>query len=147
MQINIGAGRDYRKGWLNTDVSHEAKPDIVHDIRIDKLPVKDEEAEDVYCSGVLEQILDNESLLFAFNEVWRVCKKGCTFKIVVPNAEHSIAFQDPFDVRKFTPKTFQYFIQGSREYELYGKVYGFLPWTSVKIHENERHILTVILTK
>lgn len=145
--INIGCGRDYRKGWLNTDFSAEANPDRVHDIRYEKLPVKDGSVDLVYASGVLEQILTNEDLLFAVNEVWRVLRQGGEFQIVVPNAEHSIAFQDPFDVRKFVPKTFDYLVSTSREYLLYGKVYGFKPWESVKVKENQRHILEVTLTK
>ena len=145
--INIGCGMDYRPGWLNTDLSPTAKADIVHDIRKEQLPVGDNEADIVYASGVLEQILENEHLIFAFNEVWRVLKSGGTFEIVVPNAEHSIAFQDPMDVRKFVPKTFQYLISGAREYLLYGQVYGFKPWKSVTVKENERHILVVTLTK
>lgn len=145
--INIGCGMDYRPGWLNTDCSETAKADIVHDIRYEKLPVESSSVELVYASGVLEQILDNEDLRFAFNECWRVLKPGGTFEIVVPNAEHAIAFQDPFDVRKFVPKTFQYLLSGVREYLLYGSVYGFKPWTSVTVKENQRHILEVVLTK
>jgi predicted SAM-dependent methyltransferase len=145
--VNIGAGMDYRPGWLNTDLSRTAKADIVHDIRSEKLPLDDNEVDLVYCSGVLEQILTNEDLLFAFNEVWRVLKPGGEFQIVVPNAEFSIAFQDPMDVRKFVPKTFQYLISGAREFLLYGKVYGFKPWSSVTVKENERHILEVTLKK
>lgn len=138
---------DYRPGWLNTDVSTTAKADVIHDIRTDRLPVDDGEVDLVYASGVLEQILDSEDLLFAFNEVWRVLRSGGEFQIVVPNAEYSIAFQDPFDVRKFVPKTFEYLVAGAREYLLYGKVYGFKPWTKVTVKENQRHILEVTLTK
>ena len=138
---------DFKPGYLNTDISKTAKADIIHDIRCEKLPVQDGEAEEVYASGILEQILDNEDLVFAMNEMWRVLKKGGMLRIVVPNAEHSIAFQDPFDVRKFTPKTFQYFLEGAREYNLYGKVYGFKPFNSLNVNENERHILVVTMTK
>lgn len=145
--VNIGCGMDYRAGWLNTDISATAKCDVVHDIRTERLPVEDGEVDVVYASGVLEQILLNEHLLFAFNEVWRVLKPGGEFQVVVPNAEYSIAFQDPMDVRKFVPKTFQYLISGAREYLLYGKIYGFMPWKSVTIKENERHILVVTLIK
>lgn len=146
-RINVGSGMDYRKGWLNTDVSKTAKADIVHDIRYETLPVEDSSADLVYASGVLEQILTNEDLLFSINEIWRVLKKGGEFQIVVPNAEHSIAFQDPFDVRKFVPKSFEYLVGGAREYRLYGSVYGFKPWTACKIRENDRHILEVSLVK
>lgn len=147
MKINIGAGMDYRENWLNTDISRSAKTDVINDIGNDRLPVDDGEAEQVYCSGVLEQILENKQLIFAMNEMWRVLKKGGLLEIVVPNAEHAIAFQDPMDVRKFTPKTFAYFIDGVREYELYGKVYGFKPWSNCNIVENSRGILEVKLVK
>jgi predicted SAM-dependent methyltransferase len=145
--INIGCGKDYRTGWLNTDCSVEARADIVHDIRYEKLPVDDGSTDLVYASGVLEQILANEDLRFAINEVWRVLRSGGRFEIVVPNAEHSIAFQDPFDVRKFVPKTFDYLVGSAREYLLYGSVYGFKPWKSATITENQRHILEVTLVK
>jgi predicted SAM-dependent methyltransferase len=145
--INIGCGMDYKPGWLNTDLSKTAKADIVHDIRTEKLPVDDNSADVVYCSGVLEQILENEHLIHAVNEAWRVLRPGSEFQIVVPNAEHSIAFQDPMDVRKFVPKTFDYLVANAREYLLYGKVYGFRPWTKVTIRENARNILEVTLVK
>jgi hypothetical protein len=51
------------------------------------------------------------------------------------------------DVRKFVPKTFEYLVKGKREYELYGKVYGFKPFKEALVRENDRHILEVILTK
>lgn len=145
--VNIGCGMDYRPGWLNTDLSPTAKADLVHDIRSEHLPVEDGEVDLVYASGVLEQILLNEHLIFAINECWRVLKPGGEFQIVVPNAEHSIAFQDPMDVRKFVPKSFDYLVKSAREYKLYGAVYGFKPWSSVTIKENERHILVVTLIK
>jgi len=147
MKINVGCGMDYRKGWINTDISTQCKCDHVLDISKDLLPVTDGDAELVYCSGVLEQILENSGLIFAMNEMRRVLRDGGTLEIVVPNAEHSIAFQDPMDVRKFTPKTFAYFIKGEREYELYGKLYGFLPWSSCDINENARGILEIKLVK
>lgn len=146
-KVNIGCGRDVKPGWINTDVSQDTKADIVHDIRCERLPIDDASADEVYCSGVLEQILDSEDLRFAINEVWRVLAPGGTFNIVVPNAEYAIACQDPFDVRRFVPKTFDYFLGGAREYLLYGSVYGFKPWKSVTVRENQRHILEVTLVK
>lgn len=146
-KINVGCGMDYRAGWLNVDISPDSKADEIIDIGCDVLPVENGEAELVYCSGVLEQILTNNELIHAMNEMWRVLRKGGMLEIVVPNAEHSIAFQDPHDCRKFTPKTFAYFIEGEREYQLYGKVYGFRPWSNCNIQENQRNILEVKLVK
>lgn len=146
-KINIGCGNDYKEGWLNTDISRAVRTDALNDIGKDFLPVTDRSAEEVYCSGVLEQIQSNNELVHAMNEMWRVLQYDGKLEVVVPNAEHSIAFQDPMDVRKFTPQTFDYFKEGTPEYKNYGRVYGFKPWKDIQIKENTKNILIVTLTK
>lgn len=146
-KINIGCGRDYREGWINIDFSHDCKADYYRDIGEDTLRESDESADLVYISGVLEQIGPNENLIHALNECWRVLKPGGQIVIVVPNARHAIAHRDPMDIRKFTPATFNYFVDGFQEYRDYGSVYGFKPWQTLDIQENERHILTVTMSK
>lgn len=162
MRINIGCGRDYREGWINIDISRDVKADAYLDIRKDLLKSKDdlkdvlgvtistiwgEAADEIYISGVLEQILENEHLIHALNECHRVLKNGGVMTVIVPNAKYSIAHQDPMDVRKFTKETFPYFMEGTKQYKLYGSVYGFKPWKSISIEENERHILIVTMVK
>lgn len=147
MKLNIGCGRDYREGWINIDISTDCKADEYRDIRKERLWQEDEAADLVYISGVLEQIGPNEELIFAMNECWRVLKPGGQIVIVVPNAKHAIAHRDPMDIRKFTIATFNYFIEGMQEYRDYGSVYGFKPWKTLDIQENERHILTVTMSK
>lgn len=157
MKINIGCGRDYREGWINIDISRDVKAEAYCDIRTWELQrntdgnydarIKDGEAELVYISGVLEQIGENDHLIHALNECHRVLKPGGTIQIVVPNAKYAIAHRDPMDIRKFTPDTFRYFLQGTQEYRDYGSVYGFQPWSSLDIQENQRHILTVTMIK
>lgn len=156
MKINIGCGRDYRPGWVNTDISKDCKADVYFDIRKDKIRrpgatfsffVEQFEADEIYISGVLEQIGENEHLIHAMNECHRVLKPGGIMTVVVPNAKFAIAHQDPMDVRKFTRETFNYFLKDSRAYNLYGSVYGFLPWSQITVQENERHIFTVQMQK
>jgi ubiquinone/menaquinone biosynthesis C-methylase UbiE len=155
MKINIGCGRDYREGWLNTDVSYHTKADAHFDIgtdvisRSDRLgaDIKDGEADLIYISGVLEQIGENKQLIHAMNECHRVLKPGGIMEVVVPNARYAIAHQDPMDIRKFTPETFNYFLKGTRQFDLYGSVYGFEGWSKIDIQENERHILVIKMTK
>lgn len=162
IRLNIGCGRDYRAGWVNTDISEECHADVYFDIRKDdiKVPFKaageeqsqivrlgDDMADEIYISGVLEQIGENEHLIHAMNECHRVLKPGGVMTLIVPNARYAIAHQDPMDVRKFTRETFPYFVKGNRQYELYGSVYGFSGWSDFRIQENDRHILTVCLTK
>lgn len=117
------------------------------DIRSEKLPFANETVDEVYVSGVLEQIGSNEQLIYAMNEMHRVLKIGGQMIAVVPNARFAIAHRDPMDIRKFTPETFSYFDSGKQEHALYGSVYGFCPWTDIRIEENTRHILTIHMTK
>jgi SAM-dependent methyltransferase len=143
-KLNIGCGRDYKEGWINTDISHACRADAYFDIRKDPIiqagdirskamPVEDESIDEVYISGVLEQIGENEHLIHAMNECHRVLKPGGVMTVVVPNARYAIAHQDPMDIRKFTPETFQYFLKGARQYLMYGEVYGFEAWSTIKI--------------
>ena len=145
-RLNIGCGRDYRDGWTNVDISREVKADFYIDIRKDSLE-NGGEFDEIYISGVLEQILENEHLIHAMNECHKLLKYGGLMTVVVPNAKYAIAHRDPMDVRKFTRETFQYFLKGAREHDLYGSVYGFKGWTTLDIQENERHILTIKMRK
>lgn len=146
-KLNIGCGRDYRDGWINIDLSREVNADLYLDIRKDPLPYLDQSVDEIYISGVLEQIGSNEDLVHAMRECHRVLKPGRNMVIVVPNARYGIAHRDPMDIRKFTRETFLYFITGTQEWKLYGSVYGFPGWLNITIEENERHILTICLIK
>lgn len=147
MRLNVGCGRDYREGWENIDISKDVKAEHYLDIRKDKLPFKKESVQEIYISGVLEQIGDNDQFLFCMQELHRVLCVGRLMTVIVPNARFAIAHRDPMDVRKFTKETFAYFIEGSREHKLYGSVYGFPGWRHISIEENERHIMTLTFTK
>lgn len=146
-KLNIGCGRDYRQGWENWDISNDVKAERHFDIRIQPFPCDDDAASEIYISGVLEQIGDNDKFIHVMNEMHRVLKPGGEVTIVVPNARYAIAHRDPMDIRKFTKETFSYFLNTAQEYALYGSVYGFLPWSGIRIEENSRHIFTICLKK
>lgn len=147
MNLNIGCGRDYRNGWKNIDISEDVKTDLRMDIRVGRLPFAKETVSLIWISGVLEQIGENEALIHAMKECYRVLEHGGIMQVVVPNARYAIAHRDPMDVRKFTPETFQYFLAGTQEHSDYGSVYGFDGWSQIVIDENARHILTVTMKK
>jgi len=147
MKLNIGCGREYRRGWVNTDISRDTKADAYFDVGTETIPASDESVSEILISGVLEQIAKNEHLIHAMNECHRVLKPGSIMTVIVPNARYAIAHQDPMDIRKFTKETFSYFLLGARQHDLYGKVYGFKGWSDINIEENERHILTITMTK
>lgn len=146
-RLNIGCGRDYRDGWWNCDISQNCKSDATLDIATQQIPFSGGTVDEVYISGVLEQIAGNEGLIHAMNECYRVLKPGGVMTVVVPNARYAIAHRDPMDVRKFTREMFEYFRSGTREFKLYGSVYGFCGWTDITVTENHRHIFTVTFVK
>lgn len=147
MKIDIGAGRDKRPGFKRWDISPVVKPDVLIDVSKDKFPVEDNACEEIRISGVLEQILTNEGLLHCMNECHRILQSGGTMTVVVPNAKYSTAFQDPHDVRQFTPSTFKYFDQKEQAYTLYGSVYGYKGWQLNNLITGENGIMTIVLQK
>lgn len=147
MKLNLGCGKDYRDDCINTDVSKNTKADYYFDVSSETFPFPDNYFDEIYCSGVLEQILENKGLINALNECHRVLKIGGIITIIVPNATLPIGHQDPMDCRKFTIPTFDYFIEGQEHYNNYGFIYGFLSWKMVSIKQNENGIIIAILKK
>jgi len=147
-KLNIGCGNDYRVDHDNWDISEECKTDSVVDIANDMWPCEENFYDQIYCSGVLEQMQTNEQLLNVMNEAWRVAKPKCGFTIIVPSAKFSNAFRDPHDVRYFTEPTFNYFCGGTHEYTMFGSIYGYKAWKmeSIFTHEDNK-IITCVLTK
>ena len=146
MKLNLGCGRDYRAGWENWDISRLVKADRYIDIRKELFGSK-EKFDEIYCSGVLEQILANEDLVHVLNECWHSLKPTGVMTVVVPNAKFSNAFKDPMDVRQFTEETFVYLCAGFDEYKLYGSVYGFKPWSIQSIFTNQNGIISAMMQK
>lgn len=147
MKLNIGCGRDYKPNWENWDVSTEVKADKHFDIVGEVWPIEDGACQEIYCSGVLEQILLNSDLVFVMNQAHRVLESGGVMTVIVPSAKFSNAFKDPHDIRQFTPTTFKYFAFHEQEYKLYGSVYGYRGWVINSLITNEQGIMTIVLQK
>ena len=128
--LNIGSGIKKVKGAWNIDSLKEVEPDDV--VNIEKgLPYDDNSFEEVIADYVLEQIHDNDKFIFVMNEIHRVLKQNGIFRLKVPNAEHSEAFRDPMDSRRFTPETFDHF--NKSHYRWFAFKYGFKPWCEISI--------------
>jgi len=144
MKLNIGCGRDYKKGWKNIDISQKVKADEYYDIR-NGINEADNSCSEIFCSGVLEQILENEKFLYIMNEMWRVLRPDGIATIVVPSARFVYAFRDPFDCRRFIEETWDYLDYRSKLYFKYGLLYGFRPWLVLKKSTNLKGIMTIIM--
>ena len=128
--LNLGSGIKKIKGAWNVDRLAEVEPDEVIDIT-KELPYEENWFDEVIADYVLEQIHDNDTFIVVLNEIHRVLKPNGIFRLKVPNAEHSEAFRDPLDCRRFTPETFDHF--NKSHYRWFAFKYGFEPWKEISI--------------
>jgi ubiquinone/menaquinone biosynthesis C-methylase UbiE len=90
MKINLGAGTDYKPGYIGVDRQNwDGHIDIICDIEKDKLPFEDNSVDEVYSAHVLEH-LDRPELVIM--EVKRILKSNGLFHIIVPYARHPNSF-------------------------------------------------------
>lgn len=83
-KLNLGCGRDYRKGFVNIDINEEVKKDFKVDFEKGLKLFKDNTFNYVYSRHVLEHI-DPRKLRFIMDEIYRVCKPGAIVDIYVPH--------------------------------------------------------------
>lgn len=118
-KLNLGSGNDYKKGWVNIDISEEFSPDIVCDLSTG-IPYGDSSVDEIYAHHFLEHIADT---IFMMNEMWRVCKNGAKVHIEVPHQDSLMAFADPTHKRIFNEESFKYFCSNGEHYWIH-KSYG-----------------------
>lgn len=106
MKINLGCGKDIRKGFINVDKVKLKGGDIICDIDGNELPFENNVAETIVLNHVLEHISNLEFLL---KEIYRISKKGAKIYIRTPYFSHESAFSHYQHIRKFTWTTFDLF--------------------------------------
>ena len=55
MKLHLGCGNDYKKGYINCDISPEVKYDKIVDLE-KKLPFEDDSVEEVLAEHVFEHV-------------------------------------------------------------------------------------------
>ena len=101
MKLHLGCGNDYKKGYINCDVSKEVNPDKIIDLE-KKLPFGNNSVSEVIANHVFEHVHNFVPLM---HEIHRVCKKGATIKIKTLFFSAWGQYNDPTHVRFFTPFT------------------------------------------
>jgi len=110
-KLNLGCGKDVKKGYLNLDSARLAGVDIVHDLNNTPWPFKANTFDEICCHNVLEH-LDN--LIISMEEIWRIIKKKGRVIVEVPAFPGPWAATDPTHKHFFTYMTFNYFTSEDR---------------------------------
>lgn len=110
LRLHVGCGRDILPGWVNADV--EPIPGAIRaDVRC--LPMREGTFDYVLAAHVLEHVPDVKG---AITELARVLKSGGTLEILAPDYRHENAFADLEHVHFFTPRSLEYFTEGSERF-------------------------------
>jgi SAM-dependent methyltransferase len=108
-QLNLGCGTDIRTGWVNLDRAALPGVDVVHDLGSLPLPFPSEAFERICAKDVIEH-LDYIPLL---RELHRILRPGGTLEIQVPHFTSAGNYIDPTHRRKFSVRTFEFFVADS----------------------------------
>ncbi|MCX6749297.1 MAG: hypothetical protein NTW17_00950 [Candidatus Pacearchaeota archaeon] len=115
LRLNLGCGKDRKKGYLNVDSSPLVNPDKILNLEKTPLPFKKDSVEEILAYHVLEHIHNFIPLMHEFR---RICKNNAVIKIKTPFYSSWGQFNDPTHVRFFTPFTFNYFKKGGYSHEV-----------------------------
>ena len=117
MNLNLGCGKDIRKGYVNLDWAKLPGVDVVHNIEKFPWPFDDNTFDEVVANQVLEHVAD---LIKTMEELYRISRPGGQIKITVPYFSSPQHHNDPTHKRKFTYNTFEYFTDKS-DFSYYSK--------------------------
>jgi SAM-dependent methyltransferase len=117
-KLNLGCGKDLKKGYINLDKGRAPGVDIVHDLDKYPWPFKDNYFDEVYARDVIEHVKD---LFRAMMEIKRVCRNNAIVRIIVPYWHSSGAFY-PNHNYFFNIDSMKFFTEEKRGYDSY---YGF----------------------
>jgi len=105
-KINLGAGADIKKDFINHDIVALKNIDSVHDLNKYPWPWADNSIDEVLASDVLEHLND---FITPMEEIYRILKPGGKTIIKVPYWNSSSASIDPTHKRGFHELTFSFF--------------------------------------
>ena len=112
LKLNLGSGKDYRKGFINIDSSPYIKKDL--DFNLDKYPYpfEDDSVDYILAMAVIEHLEDMKTFM---EEIHRILKPGGKLRFRVPLAFTHIDSKDPTHKQHITPDTFNQFFRDGRK--------------------------------
>lgn len=117
IKLNLGCGKKYLKGYINTDINKLVKADTYFNLNTFPYPFKSNFADIILLDNVLEHVEDVVSVL---EEIHRILKPSGVLEIYLPYGKSDGALQDPTHKHLFTEKSMDYFLEG-HEMNYYSK--------------------------
>lgn len=105
-KLNLGCGKDIKKGYINLDSVKLKGIDVVHNLEKYPWPFKKDEFDEIYCDNVLEHLSD---IIKPVEEIWRISKSKAKIIVKVPIYPSIWAYSDPTHKSAYTFITFNYF--------------------------------------
>ena len=109
-RLNVGSGKDYKKGYINLEGNKDFKADYRHDLSKFPYPFKGNYFDEVYCSHILEHF---DNFYGVFNEILRITKIGGVVHIRVPHFSNGMGFATFDHKRFFAWETFEKIKRGN----------------------------------
>lgn len=97
IQLNIGCGPHWNRGWINTDREPSFTPEILVEDGDDPcaLPFKDGTVSRVYMGHLLEHLRFDDQAPEMLREIMRVLQTGGELAVVGPDMDAAIARGEP----------------------------------------------------
>ena len=112
MKLNIGCGRDIRKGWINLDMVKSEGVDVVHNLEKFPYPFKNNFFEEIYAAHIIEHL---ENPYKFMRELWRISKKNAKIIIKTPHFSNGVlSWSDLTHKRTFSALSF-YNFEGNKD--------------------------------
>lgn len=105
-KLNVGCGKDIRKGYLNLDVVKLPGVDVVHDLQFFPWPFEDSQFDEIQIINVLEHLPDTIATL---EELHRISKPGANVTVRVPFWNSPDMLADPTHKKSFSERTLNFF--------------------------------------
>ncbi len=103
MKLNLGCGNKLLKGYINLDKFNYYKCDITHDLEKFPYPFKNDSANEILLSHVLEHLGQQpDTFINIIKELYRICSNNALIIISVPHPRHENFLSDPTHVRPIT---------------------------------------------
>ena len=106
-KLNLGCGKDIKKGYINLDKVNIPGIDVIHDLTKFPWPFPNDYFDEILSLGTIELI--NADFIKIMEEIYRISKQGALIKIRSPVFPNMCSAQDPLTKKFMTYNSFDYF--------------------------------------